>query len=101
MLPLRLLDRRTRRLTNSDGVRVALTRTEYTLPLAFLDAPWRPLTRDYLRQATRIHKDIANRSIDSQVRRLRRKLDPGPEPQNIIKTWLGVGYLLALRVVRS
>ncbi|MET1028181.1 MAG: response regulator [Dongiaceae bacterium] len=94
------LDRRTRRLINSDGVRVMLTKVEYTLLLAFLDAPHRPLTRDYLKQATRIHRDIADKSIDSQVRRLRHKLESGPKLQRIIQTQQGVGYFLALRVVR-
>src|SRR5882757_8323004 len=37
------LDRRIRRLTDSSGTAVALTKGEYALLIAFLDAPQRPL----------------------------------------------------------
>src|SRR6202035_722618 len=65
------LDRRTRRLSNPDGLPVALTKGEYALLVAFLDAPQRPLSREHLLQATRIHEDVFDRSIDVQVLRLR------------------------------
>jgi hypothetical protein len=44
------LDRRTRRLTDPDGAPVALTKAEYALLTAFLDAPQRPLSREHLLQ---------------------------------------------------
>src|SRR6267142_6245110 len=72
------LDRRIRRLTDSSGIPVALTKGEYALLLAFLDAPQRPLSREHLLQATRIHEDVFDRSIDVQVLRLRRKLETDP-----------------------
>ncbi len=40
------LDRRFRLLTNSDGASVVLTKREYGLLIAFLDAPQRPLSRE-------------------------------------------------------
>jgi two-component system, OmpR family, response regulator len=58
------LDRRNRRLTDSSGIPVALTKGEYALLIAFLDAPQRPLSREHLLQATRIHEDVFDRSID-------------------------------------
>jgi DNA-binding response OmpR family regulator len=39
------LDRRTRQLTDPNGVPVALTKGEYALLAAFLAEPQRPLTR--------------------------------------------------------
>jgi two-component system, OmpR family, response regulator len=93
-----LLDRRTRRLTDPNGVPVALTKGEYTLLLAFLDAPQRPLTREHLLQTTRIHEDIFDRSIDVQIVRLRRKLEADPSSPRIIQTERGVGYTFALPV---
>ena len=95
------LDRCTRTLTSLDGVPVVLTKAEYTLLLAFLAAPRRPLSRDYLKLATRKHGDIADRSIDVQVRRLRYKLEAEEKPQRIIRTEQGIGYMFALRVVLS
>jgi DNA-binding response OmpR family regulator len=92
------LDRRNRRLTNSAGEPVALTRGEYALLIAFLDAPLRPLSREHLLQATRIHEDVFDRSIDVQVLRLRRKLESDPSTPSIIRTERGIGYVFSLPV---
>ena len=77
---------------------VALSKGEYALLLAFLEAPQRPLTREHLLQATRVHEDIFDRSIDVQVLRLRRKLETDPSAPRIIQTERGVGYVFALPV---
>src|SRR5467141_3549445 len=87
------LDRRIRRLTNSSGVPVALTKGEYALLIAFLDAPQRPLSREYLLHATRVHEDIFDRSIDVQVLRLRRKLEVDATAPSFVRTERGVGYV--------
>jgi DNA-binding response OmpR family regulator len=92
------LDRRTRRLTDPNGVPVALTKGEYALLTAFLDAPQRPLTREHLLQATHVHEDIFDRSIDVQILRLRRRLETDPSMPRIIQTERGVGYTFALPV---
>src|SRR6266850_3173931 len=91
-------DRRIRRLTDSSGIPVALTKGEYALLIAFLDAPQRPLSREHLLQATRIHEDVFDRSIDVQVLRLRRKLETDPNAPRVILTERGVGYVFALPV---
>lgn len=93
-----LLDRRARRLTNSAGEEVALTKGEYALLIAFLAAPRRPLSREHLLQATRVHEDVFDRSIDVQVLRLRRKLEADPSAPGVIKTERGVGYVFTLPV---
>jgi DNA-binding response OmpR family regulator len=89
------LERRLRRLTNPEGAPVALTKSEYALLVAFLDAPQRPLTREQLMQATRMHEDVFDRSIDVQVLRLRRKLEPEPTAPRVILTERGIGYVFA------
>jgi two-component system OmpR family response regulator len=94
------LERRTRRLTDPNGTVVALTKGEYALLTAFLDAPQRPLSREHLLQATRVHEDIFDRSIDVQILRLRRKLEADPSAPSIIRTERGVGYVFALPVER-
>jgi two-component system OmpR family response regulator len=94
------LDRRTRKLTGADDQPVALTKGEYTLLVAFLDAPQRPLSREHLLQATRVHEDVFDRSIDVQILRLRRKLESDPRAPRIIRTERGVGYVFDLPVER-
>lgn len=95
------LDRRSRRLTSPDGQPVTLTKGEYTLLTAFLAAPQRPLTREYLLRATHVHEDVFERSIDLLIMRLRRKLQINRGTPSIIRTERGVGYLLDLPVERT
>jgi DNA-binding response OmpR family regulator len=95
------LDRRNRRLIDPNGIPVALTKGEYALLIAFLDAPQRPLSREHLLQATRIHEDVFDRSIDVQVLRLRRKLEVDPKAPRVIRTERGVGYVFAIPVEQS
>jgi DNA-binding response OmpR family regulator len=94
------LERRTRRLTDPQRNAVPLTKGEYALLVAFLEAPQRSLTREYLLQATRVHEDIFDRSIDVQVLRLRRKLQPVPAAPRHIQTERGVGYVFVTPVER-
>jgi two-component system OmpR family response regulator len=94
------LDPRNRRLTDPSGTEVPLTKGEYALLTAFLDAPQRPLSREQLLQATRVHEDIFDRSIDVQILRLRRKLETNPSAPQIIRTERGVGYVFTLLVER-
>jgi two-component system OmpR family response regulator len=94
------LSLRTRRLTAPTGAEVALTKGEYALLVAFLDAPQRPLSREHLLHATRIHEDVFDRSIDVQILRLRRKLEQDPSAPQMIQTERGVGYVFAPAVQR-
>ena len=94
------LDRTTRRLTDPNGTPVPLTKGEYALLIAFLDAPQRPLSREHLLQATRVHEDVFDRSIDVQILRLRRKLERDPSAPRVIQTERGVGYVFAVPVER-
>ncbi|MDA9529038.1 two-component response regulator VirG [Bradyrhizobium sp. CCBAU 25338] len=92
------LECRRRRLLDPTGAPLSLSKGEYALLLAFLEAPQRPLSREQLLQTTRIHKDILDRSIDVQVLRLRRKLEVDPSAPRAIQTKRGVGYVFAFPV---
>jgi DNA-binding response OmpR family regulator len=94
------LERYGRRLLDPNETPVSLTKGEYALLLAFLEAPGRSLTREHLVNATRVHEDIFDRSIDVQVLRLRRKLEIDPNAPRMIQTERGIGYVFALRVER-
>jgi two-component system, OmpR family, response regulator len=92
------LERRRRRLIAPNERPVSLSKGEYALLLAFLEAPQRLLSREHLLQATRVHQDISDRSVDVQLARLRRKLE-GPNQPRMIQTERGIGYVFALPVV--
>jgi two-component system, OmpR family, response regulator len=91
-------ERRGPRPVDPEGALVTLTKGGHALLLAFLEAPQRPLTREHLLQATRVHENIFDRSIDVQVMRLRRKLERDSSAPRVIQTELGVGYVFARAV---
>lgn len=86
------LNGRSRHLSDPNGARVELTKGEYALLSAFISAPQRPLTRAHLLQATHVHDDVFDRSIDVQILRLRRKLKTRVGGTQMIQTIYGIGY---------
>src|SRR5262249_45500646 len=92
------LERRSRRLVAPREAPGSLSKGEYALLVAFLEAPQRPLSREHLLRATRVHQDIRDRQIDVQVARLRRKLEIDPAAPSIIQTERGIGYVFSLPV---
>ena len=97
------LNVRLRRLTAPDGGNVPLTNTEFNLLAAFLAAPGRVLSRDQLLSLSRLHNDeVYDRSIDTQVGRLRRKIEPPASRMQLIRTERGAGYIFtaAVEIVR-
>ncbi len=81
------------------GEAVTLTNAEFNLLMAFLQAPQRVLSRDQLLELSRVHSDeVFDRSIDSVILRLRRKLETNPREPQLIKTEWGAGYLFAAAV---
>jgi DNA-binding response OmpR family regulator len=93
------LNVRLRRLTAASGDVVVLTNTEFNLLAAFLAAPSRVLSRDQLLGLSRLHNDeVYDRSIDVQVGRLRKKIQPDDTQPPLIKTERGAGYVFAAAV---
>jgi two-component system OmpR family response regulator len=92
------LERRRRRLSDHNDVPVPLSPSEYALLIAFLESPNRPLTREFLQQATRVYDDVQTRSIDVRVLRLRQKLESDPNSPRMIVTERGVGYTFTMPV---
>jgi DNA-binding response OmpR family regulator len=83
-----------RRLRDAQGRQVELTNGEFSLLTAFLSSPQRVLTREQLLDLSRLHNaEVYDRSIDTQVLRLRRKIEADPAHPAYLKTERGVGYL--------
>jgi len=97
------LNVRIRRLTAPGGGNVPLTNSEFNLLAAFLAAPQCVLSRDQLLGRSRLHNDeVYDRSIDTQVGRLRKKLAPQGAKADLIRTERGAGYVFsaAVEIVR-
>src|SRR6202171_5652265 len=89
----RELNVRLRRVTLPDGSMVSLTNNEFNLLTSFLAAPQRILSRDQLLSLSRLHNDeVYDRSIDTQVGRLRKKLRKNDSHPDLIETERGAGY---------
>jgi two-component system OmpR family response regulator len=94
-----LLDVGARRLSNAQGQDVALTSGEFDLLCTFAQHPGRVLSRDFLLEATRGREAAPfDRTIDVQVGRLRKKLEPDAVEPQIIKSVRGAGYILVPEV---
>jgi two-component system OmpR family response regulator len=88
-----------RRLKDPAGGTVELTNGEFSLLAAFLCAPQRTLTRDQLLDLSRLHNaEVYDRSIDVQILRLRRKIEPDPARPRFIVTQRGAGYAFDAKV---
>ncbi len=92
------LERGGRRLFGPNGATMSLSKGEYALLVAFLEAPQRVLSREELLQLTRKLGDVDDRSIDIQIMRLRRKLEIDLDCPRLIRTERGVGYVFTLPV---
>ena len=93
------LDTRTRDLRDPDAQSVALSTAEFHLLRTLLENAGRVLTRSQLLDYTRRADTVAfDRSIDSQISRLRKKLEPDSRHPRLLKTVRGDGYMLAARV---
>lgn len=96
------LDCLKRELRSPAGEAVPLTSGEYDLLLAFVEHPNRVLDRDRLMDLAKGRDWSAyDRTIDTQVSRLRRKIEADPSRPNLIKSVRGAGYLFAGEVVRE
>jgi len=96
------LDTASRELTAPGGEFVDLSGAEYDLLLAFLSHPQRVLGRDQLLEVGRRRVgDAFDRTVDVQVSRLRRKIEPGQDSPALIKTVRGAGYILTVPVERG
>lgn len=84
----------TNRSLTRNGEPVTITSGEFTLLKVFTEHPRHPLSRDSLMQLARGRElDVFDRSIDVQVSRLRRLIEPDPAHPRYLQTMWGFGYV--------
>lgn len=87
------LDLSLRRL-EKNGEQIALTTGEFSMLKALVRHPRQPMSRDRLAQLARGREfEPFDRSLDVQVSRLRKMLEPDPSQPRYIQTVWGVGYV--------
>jgi two-component system, OmpR family, phosphate regulon response regulator OmpR len=88
-----VFDPSTRSLSRN-GAPVTITSGEFALLKVFTEHPRQPLSRDRLMQLARGRElDVFDRSIDVQVSRLRRIVEPDPAHPRYLQTMWGFGYV--------
>jgi two-component system OmpR family response regulator len=93
------LDLSDRKLRAPNGSRVVLTTGEFKLLEAFVNHPSRVLSREKLLDwASNRDWTPFDRSIDTQVQRLRKKIEPDPRHPDLIRTVRGAGYMFTPKV---
>ncbi|MGF1651657.1 MAG: response regulator [Hyphomicrobiaceae bacterium] len=88
------VDINARRITDQSGRDVGLTGAEFDLLVCFVQAPQRVLSRDQL--LDKMHgrnADPFDRSIDTLVSRLRKKIEVASDNERVIATIRNHGYL--------
>ncbi|WP_108652616.1 response regulator [Dongshaea marina] len=96
------LDLSRRELLDETGVVLSLSTAEFDLLKVFIERPQRVLSRDQLLDMARGREaQVFDRSIDTLVSRLRRKLELDAKNPQIIKTIWGGGYLFAAEVIHD
>lgn len=96
------LDTSKRELISKDDVVVPLSTGEFTLLMALVERPNRVLNRDQLLDIARGRASIAfDRSIDTQISRLRKKIEKDSKHPELIKTVWGGGYIFTPEVTST
>ncbi|HVT52806.1 MAG TPA: response regulator [Dongiaceae bacterium] len=96
------LDLGARRVINPEGRDIDLSAGEFDLLAVLAQRPRRVLSRDQLLDLCKGRAaQPFDRSIDVQVGRLRKKIEPDPTEPRIITTVRGGGYMFAPEVTRS
>lgn len=91
-----------RELVDDDGASHELSTGEYRLLLTFLQRPKIVLTRDQLLDlAFDRGGDVFDRAVDTQVSRLRRKIEIDAKAPKLIKTVWGGGYVFTAPVEKA
>ncbi len=84
----------TLRRLSKDGEQIALTTGEFSMLKALVRHPSQPLSRDKLAQLARGREfEPFDRSLDVQISRLRKMIEPDPTQPRYIQTVWGVGYV--------
>ena len=94
-----VLDVARREVTSDSGGLIDLTTTEFNLLELFLRHPQRVLTRDEIMNLLKGQDWSAfDRSVDSAIARLRKKIEPDVDRPRHIKTVRSVGYVFSSEV---
>lgn len=90
----------TLQLTDPDGNDEMIGTSDARLLQAFMRSPGKVLSRDKLMSfCIEDHDDVFDRSIDTRISRLRKRLKENPKSPKLIRTIYGAGYVFTPKVI--
>lgn len=93
------VDLTSRDLTTADGEKIGLTTAEFDLLCLLVKRPLRVMSRDTIMDLLKGHEwSPLDRTIDTLVARLRKKIEHDPDAPSLIKSVRGVGYIFSVEV---
>jgi DNA-binding response OmpR family regulator len=93
------LDIMVRNVISPSGEQINMSSGEFNLLRAFVEHPNRVLSRDMLLDFTHdVDAPAFDRSVDVQIARLRKKIEPDPQSPAFIKTVRNAGYIFSAKV---
>lgn len=97
-----VLDLDRRELSGPDGADIRITSGEFDLLALFARHPHRVLSRDQIMDLLKGHDWAPNdRSIDNQIARLRKLIEPGGQQPRLLKTVRGAGYSFTPKTLKA
>lgn len=92
------LDLGRRQLVTAEGTEIVLTTGEFDMLAALARHPGRVFSREVLMDLTHGRSlEAFDRTIDAQIARLRKKIEPDPKRPVLIKSVRGIGYVFTGR----
>jgi DNA-binding response OmpR family regulator len=96
------LDLSRRKLCSAQGVDVGLSTGDFEMLTTLVRHPGRVLSREFLMDQTRAGRiEAFDRAIDTQIARLRKKIEIDSRHPQIIKSIRGVGYVFSAPVTHD
>lgn len=93
------VDLTSRDLKTADGEKIALTTAEFDLLCLLVKRQLRVMSRDTIMDLLKGHEwSPLDRTIDTLVARLRKKIERDPDAPSLIKSVRGVGYIFSVEV---
>jgi DNA-binding response OmpR family regulator len=96
-----VIDVPARSVESAEGESLDLTTAEFNLLALFVERPRRVLSRDTILDLLRgVEWSPLDRSVDTLVGRLRKKIEKDPDQPTLVKTVRGVGYVFTPEITR-
>ncbi len=91
----------TQMLHDKNGEHIPISPAEFSILVIFCQHPNQILSRSKLMDLMQVSEDLFDRSIDTAICRLRKKIENNPKKPQVLKTIRGRGYIFKAQVIKE